>query len=42
MVNKSRGGVAVTVLELAAKPDADVLAAIEAAGQVYRVRLIEA
>ena len=40
MLNKSRGDMAVTVLELAQQPDDTLLAALEKLSQVVRVRLI--
>lgn len=41
MVNKSRGDMAVTVLELAQQPDDTLLAALSKLNQVVRARLIE-
>ena len=41
MLNKSRGDMAVTVLEMSQQPDDTLIAALGKLNQVVRVRLIE-
>jgi D-3-phosphoglycerate dehydrogenase len=40
MINKSRGELAFNIIDVEAKPGADVVAAIEAVAHVIRVRVI--